>query len=486
MKDISRGKFKEFAWTAPGQPLTEIVDHSFKNHPFFKQRGSASTSLQQFIENELGLSTAKMAEPESAKHIEYMRKHELVDYCETSEKGHMRWFPKGVLVQQLLLQYARDLANEWGAFEMVNPMLIRGDQNDVGELMGEFHERDYKVDGGRGIGFLRYASDPLMFPALQKVIFNESQTPLKVYEQAHCFRNEQDGEVSGLKRMRWFIMSDMHAACSSEEQALGEYETLTRRFGKLMDDVLDGNQWVLGWEITRESYKDKSKLIKKLSDEVGVPAFIKVMDGMSHYYAFKNEFQAITADGSNIQVSTVQWDVKNGPRFNIGYTGSDGEKHPCPVILHASSLGSVERTLCGILEGIAINEKQGIAPQFPLWLAPTQVRVVPVSDQYTDFARELSQYFNAEGVRCDYDDRNETVGKKIRNAGREWTPRVIVVGENELNSDTLTLPVNVRGSKERKYLSKEEVVRDIKDQTSGKPYLPLSLNPQVSQRPLFK
>ncbi len=98
------------------------------------------------------------------KHIDYMRQHELVDYCEVSEKGHYKWYPNGVMVQKLILDYASRLAHAWGAVEMKNPIVIRGDHNVVGELMGEFHERDYQVDGGRGVCYLRYASDPLAFP----------------------------------------------------------------------------------------------------------------------------------------------------------------------------------------------------------------------------------------------------------------------------------------------------------------------------------
>lgn len=163
--------------------------------------------LRQFVLNELGLAQAP---PHSPKHIQYMRRHELLDYCEVSDKGHFNWYPKGVLIRKLLFDYAAQLAREWGAFEMVNPILIRGDNNLIGQLMGEFHERDYRVDGGRGIGYLRYASDPLAFPFMQGVRFSHKQAPLKVYEEANCFRNEMDGAVSGLKRVRNFSMTDMH------------------------------------------------------------------------------------------------------------------------------------------------------------------------------------------------------------------------------------------------------------------------------------
>ena len=482
-KDLSKGKFTDFFWTAPNLDLVRIVDDEFDKNPYFREDNSQAKILSTVIRNELGLTIDK-GQIGSPKHIEYMKKHDLVDYCDVSEKGHMKWYPKGMLIQRLLLEYARSLAHEWGAFEMKNPLIIKGDNNVVGELMGEFHERDYKVDGGRGVCFLRYASDPLGFPFMQQVRFSASQSPLKVYEEASCFRNEQDGEVSGLKRVRNFLMTDMHAACSSEEQAEREFKYLTNTFGQLMNDVIAKGRWVLAWEGTVDFFNTNKEWLTKLGDEMNVPALFKLMPEMSHYYTIKNEFQSILQDDSNIQVSTVQWDVKDGARFDIGYVGSDGAKHPCPVILHASSFGSIERTLCTILENIAIDESEGKTPEYPLWLAPTQVRLVPVNDNYVGFAEQTAKYFTGSHVRTDVDDRTESVGKKIRNASQEWVPYILVVGEKEATGSNLQIRERATG---KTYSGTgEELVQNIHDQTQGMPYLPLPLPQKVSTRPLFK
>ena len=122
------------------------------------------------------------------------------------------------------------------------------------------------------------------------------------------------------------------------------------------------------------------------------------------------EYQCITEDGANVQISTVQWDVKDGERFDIGFTDEAGHKVPCPVIVHASSFGSIERTLCAILENIAVDSAAGMPPMFPFWLAPTQVRIVPVSDAFVDAALEVCAALTAHRVRVDVDDRTETVG----------------------------------------------------------------------------
>ena len=458
----------------------EVTPEDFRNCPLFKRKEPVYGMLRQFVSNELahGIETGR-----PPKHIAYMQRHELVDYCDASEKGHLKWYPKGVLIQRLILDYASRLAHDWGAFEMKNPIVIRGDHNVVGELMGEFHERDYQVDGGRGICYLRYASDPLGFPFMQDVRFTYKQSPLKVYEEATCFRNEQEGEVSGLKRVRNFLMTDMHAACASEEEARREFEILCLRFAELMNDIIARGNWILGWEGTTGFFEENKEWLIDLGKRMGVPAFFKLMPQMSHYYTMKNEFQSITEDRSNIQISTVQWDIKDGERFNIGYIDAGGQKHPCPVIIHASSFGSIERTLCSILENIALDEKRGVAPMFPLWLAPTQVRVIPVTDDYLGFACELCDAIARRDIRADVDDRGETVGKKIRSGEKEWVPYLLVVGEKEKESGRLN--IRFREDRSQREMEIEEFVGLVREKMEGLPFRPLPLPKLVSRRPVF-
>ena len=460
--------------------LHEVTPENFRTCPLFRRKEPAYGRLRQFVENELG---HKEETGKAPKHIAYMQRHELVDYCDAAEKGHYKWYPKGALIQRLILDYAAQLAHEWGAFEMKNPILIRGDHNLVGELMGEFHERDYQVDGGRGICYLRYASDPLGFPFMQQVRFTYKQSPLRVYEEATCFRNEQEGEVSGLKRVRNFLMTDMHAACASKEEARAEFETLCFRFADLMNDIIARGNWVLGWEGTVDFFTQNREWLVGLGQRMGVPAFFKLMPRMSHYYAMKNEYQFIAEDRSNVQMSTVQWDVKDGERFDIGYIDASGRKHPCPVIVHASSFGSIERTLCAILENIALDEKRGVAPMFPLWLAPTQARVIPVSDEFVEFALELCGTLSARDIRADVDDRDDTVGKKIRSGEKEWAPYLLVVGEQEKASGKLS--VRSRADRSQREMELDEFVDIVRKQTAGFPFRPLSLPRQVSRRPVF-
>lgn len=458
----------------------EVGPESFDQCPAFQGTDPGLGLLKQFVRNEIGDVVREERPP---KHIEYMRRHQLLDYCDVSEKGHFKWFPKGVLIFKLLLDYASRLSADWGAFEMRNPMVIRGDDNLIGQLMGEFFERDYKVDGGRGICYLRYASDPLAFPFMQNLRFSKKQCPLRVYEEANCFRNEQQGAVSGLKRVRHFMMTDMHAACASVEQAKGEFEQLCIRFGRLMNDLVAAKRWVLGWEGTIEFFEANRDWLIGIGKAMDVPAFFKLMPQMSHYYAMKNEYQVITEDKSNIQVSTVQWDVKDGERFNIGFADEDGKKHPCPVIIHASSFGSIERTLCAMLESIAVDEAEGRVPMFPLWLAPTQIRLVPVSGEHVAYSMQVSERLAANSVRVDVDDSNDTVGKKIRNAEKEWVPYIAVIGSKEQESGHLAVRCRQDGS--QNVCSEAVLVALIQKEVGAMPYRPLSLSRRLTERPLF-
>ncbi|MEI8332206.1 MAG: His/Gly/Thr/Pro-type tRNA ligase C-terminal domain-containing protein, partial [Methanomicrobiales archaeon] len=178
-------------------------------------------------------------------------------------------------------------------------------------------------------------------------------------------------------------------------------------------------------------------------------------------------------DGQNrpIENPTVQIDVESSTRFDIKYYKEDGTS-VYPPILHCSPTGSVERVICAILENVSTQE----VPALPVWLSPTQVRVVPVSEKHIVFAEELAKRINAAQIRCDIDDRNETMGKKVREAGMDWIPYVIVVGDEEVTSKNLTVTVRKKSQSYKPFkeqLSIEALIVAVKKDTEGKPFRPL-------------
>lgn len=463
----------------------EVERDGWDKCPIFEKEGLKYDLLKIFVRNEL---VGKPAVKEEPRHIYYMRKLELVDYCPESDVGHMKWYPKGMIIKDLIMDYAFRLATKWGAMKIQNPLVYRTDVEAIRLLQGEFHERDYVVEGD-GPLVLRFASDPGAFPFVQKLNFSYKQMPLKIYEEAICFRKEQKGEVSGLMRVRNFWMTDHHAFCLDEEMAMNEFKKLCILFKELMRDVIAGDYWVLGFEIVEEFYERYKGFLKDLVKELQVPAFFKLMKSMTHYYAFKNEYQAIFPDGSNLQISTVQWDVKNGERFNINYVDKDGKRKPVPIILHASSFGSIERALAAMLERAAWMEKTGYAPMLPFWLSPEQVRVIPVSvERHCDRAKEVAEAVGNAGFRAGLDDRDLTLPKKVYNAKREWIPYIVIIGDREVKDGTLSVIIREGsriGEERQARMTLGEFLKELERAQGDMPRRPLYIPSELSKRVEF-
>ena len=188
----------------------------------------------------------------------------------------------------------------------------------------------------------------------------------------------------------------------------------------------------------------------------------------------KHEWQSIDSVHSNQQLSTVQFDVKEGKVYNIVYANENGGKENC-VIVH-SSVGAVERCMYAILEEALKLEK----PVLPLWLSPVQLRIIPVDNvSHLEFVKELE----FDGIRFDVDDRNEKLGKKLVKARQEWIPYVIVVGNDEIAGQKFK--VNDRQKNCVYEMDKSELEQFIKDQIKNYPYRPLALSNLISKRPSF-
>jgi threonyl-tRNA synthetase len=173
----------------------------------------------------------------------------------------------------------------------------------------------------------------------------------------------------------------------------------------------------------------------------------------------------------------VQIDVESATRFDIKYYDREVQKRP--IILHTSPIGGIERVLCSMLETQA-NER---VPMLPVWLSPTQVRVIPVSDKHLVYAQRLVTLLKGVKIRVDLDDRDESTSKKVALAGKDWVPYVVVVGEKEEESGILS--VTMRKRREKKEVSVEELIREVHEQVDNMPYRPLTLPEKISKRPKF-
>ncbi len=473
-KEEGEAKFVRFVLVDKNGTDFEVTPATWKQSPIWREK--ETDLLKIFARNELEGNPRKAEKP---RHIEYMQRLELVDYTPESDVGNMKWYPNGLLLKDLILDFQENnVAKPYGAFKIQNPILYRTDVPEIKMLMGEFHERDYKIEDENLV--LRFASDPGAFPYMQKVTFSYKHMPVREYEEAICFRKEQKGEVSGLRRVRNFLMTDVHAFCMDEDQAREEFLKLSSLCKELMDSIISKGRWVLGWEVVEAFYEENKAWMLNMIKVVGVPSLIKIMKERSHYYTMKNEYQSIEADGANSQISTVQMDFVNGERFKITYTGEDGKEYPC-LILHCSTFGSVERAVCSILENAAIDERQGIKPTIPLWLSPTQVRFIPISENHLSYCMELLDGLTT--IRADIDDRNETLSSRIRDAERAWVPYICVIGDKEREAGTLS--VRVRGEGQQS-MTIQELTTAVGEKIEGMPFRPLALPVLLSKRPKFR
>jgi threonyl-tRNA synthetase len=408
-----------------------------------------------------------------------MRQKELVDYEPVSDVGCLRWMPKGKLVRDLLADYVLGMVLDYGGTPVETPVMYDLGDRAIYEHADKFGERQYRFKSGSRNMMLRFAACFGMFSIMRDMHISPNQLPMKMYElSTYSFRHEQKGEVIGLKRLRAFTMPDLHSLCLDMPQALQCFEEQLRMGWKTGIDF--ETNLVAAFRCTRDFYSEHEAWVKKVVKESDVPMLIEILSDRVHYWVAKIDLAAIDGQGRPIENPTVQIDVESSARFNIRYHTRDGaEIHP--PILHCSPTGSVERVICAILENTSMQE----VPQFPVWLSPTQVRVVPVAGRHTAYAETVCNELNAAAVRADLDDRDESVGKKVREAGMDWVPYVVVIGDTEIESKKLTVTIR-RLSRPNRPHKEELTVADLKARLSkdmdGKPFRPLYTPKKLSMK----
>jgi threonyl-tRNA synthetase len=429
-----------------------------------------SHPLKKFIlAEEIGRS--KGVEPPS---IKAMQRLELVDYEEASDRGHFRLYPKGHLVFKLLESWAEQIAvDRIGAIQIDTPIMYDWSQPDIRSQGMSFHERHYTLRTEENREFvLRFAGDFGLFRMMKDATLSYRNLPLRIYEFSKSFRLEQRGELTGLKRLRAFHMPDVHCFTKDIQAGWAEYMHLYRNYSDLADAT--GVEYAVAFRMVKEFYDDYKQNIVELLKYSDRPALIELLSEMKHYWAVKHEFNGVDSTGGAVQLSTVQLDVADAERYGIVYVDEDGKKKGC-IICH-SSIGSIERWVYVLLEE-ALKQKK---PSFPFWLSPTQVRLIPVSESFLPDCEALAGRLDA---RVDIDDSDDSVGKKIRNAEREWINMIIVVGEKERSSGQY--PVRLR-SGEMKVMTMEQLIEEIGRLSEGYPRARLPLPVLLSKRPIFR
>ena len=430
-------------------------------------------------------SDKKRNTDEPPPHVALMKKLAIADYEPASDHGNMRYFPNGRLIKGLLEQYVTNKVKDYGGYEVETPIMYDSHHPSMESYFNRFPARQYNIDADGKKLFLRFAACFGQFLMAHDFQMSYKNLPYRLYELTrYSFRREQSGELVGLRRLRAFTMPDCHAFCKDIPQAVDEFR---QRFD-LSRDVLtnvgiEHDDYEMAIRFTEDFYNENKNLILDMVKKLDKPVLVEMWKERFFYFVLKWEFNYIDNLGKASALSTDQIDVENGKRYGIEFVDENNSSIN-PIILHNSPSGAIERVMYALLEKCAKDAKEGRKPMFPLWLAPTQVRIIPLKDEFLEFSQKLSDKLTERNIRVDIDDRNESIGKRIRESEKEWIRYVLVIGEKEVNSSNLS--VRDRMQSNVREISFDDFTDEITKQNHGKPNSTLNLPPLLSKRPVIQ
>ena len=430
-------------------------------------------------------SAKKRISDEPPPHVSIMKKLAIADYEPASDQGNMRYFPNGRFIKSQLERYVTDKVKEYGGYEVETPIMYDSHHPSMESYFNRFPARQYSIDAEGKHLFLRFAACFGQFLMAHDFQMSYKNLPYRLYELTrYSFRREQSGELVGLRRLRAFTMPDCHAFCSDMKQAVEEFMV---RFD-LSRDVLNGvgiepDDYEMAIRFTEDFYNENKSLITEMVKKIGKPVLIEMWKERFFYFVLKWEFNYIDNSGKASALSTDQIDVENGDRYGIEFVDENNTSKN-PIILHNSPSGAIERVMYTLLEKSATDSREGRKPQLPLWIAPTQVRVIPLKDEFLEFSKNLAAELASKNIRADIDDRNDSIGKRIRDAEKEWIRYILVIGERESGSENLS--IRDRDTGDVRELSFNEFVSEIDVQTRNKPYSSLNTSLLLSKRPVIQ
>lgn len=351
-------------------------------------------------------------------------------------KGLPLWLPNGTMIRRTLEAFLRDEQVRRGYKEVITPHI---GNLELYKTSGHYpYYADSQFDPIQ-VDDEHYMLKPMNCPHHHRIYSSSLRSyrdlPLRLAEFGTVYRYEQSGELNGLSRVRGFTQDDAHIYCTHEQlkDEIKNCVDLTKYVFNTFDMSVD----------IRLSFRDDKKdkyggdgafweraqtEINEVADELGLDYVIA--PGEASFYGPKIDFIIKDALGRKWQVGTIQVDYVMPERFDLTYVGSDNQKHR-PVIIHRAPFGSMERFTSILIEHFAGD--------FPLWLSPLQIMLIPVSDQFTDTAKEYEQQLKEAGLRVETDERNDQIGAKIRDAENRKIPYMLIIGEREKNEGTVSV-----------------------------------------------
>ncbi|MBR0127561.1 MAG: threonine--tRNA ligase [Firmicutes bacterium] len=401
-------------------------------------RGDSSKKMLQRIygtcfpsQEELDEYLKKIEEAKKRDHRKIGKEMDLFALYDEGP-GFPFFLPKGMIIRNELQSYWKELHRRRGYEEILTPLILNRDLWLTSGHWDHYKDNMYFVK----IDDEDYAIKPMNCPGsilvYKRKLWSYRELPVRYAEMGQVHRHELSGALHGLMRVRTFVQDDAHIFMLPEQtrdevvKIIQLYDDLYKLFNlpyhielsTMPDDHMG----------TEEEWAAAENALKEAIESIGVPYVINEGDGA--FYGPKLDFHLEDSIGRTWQCGTLQLDMQMPQRFDINYIGPDGEKHR-PLMIHRAAFGSVERFI-----GILIEHFAG---KFPLWLAPVQVRLMTVTEKFTDYAQEIAAQFEDAGIRVESDIRNEKIGYKIREARNERVPYMCIIGEKEVEGKILTV-----------------------------------------------
>ena len=360
-------------------------------------------------------------------------------------QGLPLWMPNGTIIIEELEKLAKESEEEAGYKRVVTPHIAKESMYLTSGHLPYYAESMFppmELDG------TKYYLKAMNCPHHHKIFDAEPRSykdmPLRLAEYGTCYRYEQSGELMGLMRVRCLHMNDAHIYCTKDQfgdefRAVNDmYLKYFNIFGidkyvmrlSLHDPAKLGQKYINEPELWQQT----ETMVRNVLIESGIP-FIEVQDEAA-FYGPKIDIQIWSAIGREFTLATNQVDFAQGRRFNLSYNSTDN-KPEIPLIIHRAPLGTHERFIGFLLEHYA--------GKFPLWLAPLQVKILPISDKFMDYCKDVQKQLKKKGIRVEIDDRAEKIGKKIRDTEIAHVPYMLVIGEKEMNAQSAALRIQGKG-----------------------------------------
>ena len=410
-----------------------------------------------------------LEEAKKRDHNKLGRELELFTTVDYIGQGLPILLPKGTKIIQILQRWVEDEEAKRGWQLTKTPLMAKSDLYKISGHWDHYKEGMFVLgdeEKDKEVFALRPMTCPFQYQAYLNKARSYRDLPLRYDETSTLFRNEASGEMHGLIRVRQFTISEGHLMCTPDQledefrsclelatfmlKTLGLYEDASFRFSKW--DPNDREKYIG----TEEQWDEAQSKMENILDDLGID--YKVGIGEAAFYGPKLDIQIKNVYGKEDTLITIQIDQMLAEKFGMEYVDKDGTKKN-PYIIHRTSIGCYERTLAYLIEKYA--------GAFPTWLAPVQVKLLPIADRHLDYLYDVKKALEAKGIRCEIDDRSEKIGFKIRQAQLEKVPYMLLAGDKDIENNTVSLRTRSGGDKGAMSLDEfvDKLLKEVDDKS---------------------